>query len=140
MPSSVSVDRLGMLKSEMDRLEFHLFEMTWGAAGFATYHGLRYVCGLFSVSTASVELAVRILGIPFAVIFLLAAVKRLNDIGWSRWLIGPLVVLGLVALLPQELWVRSIFATPIILVSLSGGFLWFVLSVHHGSGRSLARD
>lgn len=123
---------MGLLNDEMNQLDFHLFEMLWGAAGFAAYHGLRYVGGLFSLSGRSIELATRVVGVPFAVVFLVATVQRLNDIGWSRWLAGPLAVLACVALLPRELWVWSIAATPIILVALFGGLVWVILSMHRG--------
>jgi hypothetical protein len=123
---------MGLLYDEIDQLDFHLFEMLWGAAGFAAYDGLRYVGDLFSLSESSIELATRVVGVPFAAVFLVAAAWRLNDIGWSRWLAGPLAVLACVALLPRELWLWSIAATPIILAALSGGLVWFILSVHKG--------
>jgi hypothetical protein len=123
---------MGLLNEEMDQPGFHLFELLWGAAGLAAYHGLCCVAGLFSLSGRSTEFATRVVGVPFAVVFLFAAVQRLNDIGWSRWLAGPLAVLGCVALLPRELWVWSKAATPISLVALFGGLVWLILSMHRG--------
>ena len=123
---------MGLLNNEMDQPGFHLFEMLWGAAGLGAYHGLRCVGGLFSLSERSTELAIRVVGVPFAVVFLFVAVQRLNDIGWSRWLAGPLAVLACVALLPRELWVWYLARTPITLVALSGGLVWLVLSMHRG--------
>jgi hypothetical protein len=123
---------MGLLNDEMDQLDFHLFEMLWGGAGIAAYHGLWYVGGLFSIAGRSIELATRVVGVPFALVFLVAAVQRLNDIGWSRWLASPLVVLACVDLLPQELWVWSIARTPIVLAAFFGGLGWLILNMHKG--------
>lgn len=82
-----------------------------GPPALQPIYGLRYVGGLVLLPGRSIELAMRVIGVAFAVVFLIASVQRLNDIGCSRWLVAPLVVLVGVVLLPQQLWVRTNFAT-----------------------------